>query len=185
MKSHPRRVTLPPESQGPTKVYDVTTQKSDTVARTSRPYQSTRPRVPVQWHCRQNLKALPKYMTSQPSKVTLSPETQGPTKVHEVTTQKSDTATRNSRPYQSTWRNTPVKWHCRQNLRALLKCMTSHPIKVTLLPETYGSTEVHDVTPQQNDTATRTSELYQSTWRHIPVKWHCCQNPVALPKCMT
>ena len=78
MTSHPRRVTLPPEPQGPTKVHDVTPQKSDTATRTSGPYQSTWRHTPEEWHSRQNLKALPKYMTSHPRRVTLPPEPQGP-----------------------------------------------------------------------------------------------------------
>jgi hypothetical protein len=148
-------------------VYDVTSQKSDTATRTSQPYQSTLCHIPEEWHCHQHLTALPKYMTSHPRRVTLPPATYGPTKTHDVTSQKSDTPARNSLPYQNTWRHIPEEWHSRHNLTALPKYMTSHPRRVTLPPETNGPTKVGDV------------------WRHIPEEWHSRQKLTALPKYMT
>ena len=174
--SHPRRVTLPPESHGPTKVHDVTSQTSDTATRTSRTYQSKWRHIPEEWHCRQNLKDLPKYMTSHPRGLTLPPEPHGSTKVHDVTSQKSDIATRIARLYQSTWRHIPEEWHYHQNLTALPKYKTSHPRRVTLPPEPHGPTKIHDVTSRKSDTATRIAWPYPSTWRHIPEERHSRQN---------
>jgi rubredoxin len=137
------------------------------------------------WHCRQNLKAQPNYMTSHHRRVTLLPEFQGSTKVHGVTSQKSDTAASTSRPYQTTWHHIPEEWHCRQYLKALPNYMTSHPRRMTLPPKPLGPTKVHGLTSQKNDTAARTSRPYQTTWRYIPEEWHCRQNIKALPKYMT
>lgn len=115
-----RMVTTVRNSRRPTAiVYYVTSQKSDSAARTSRPYQSKWRHIQEGWHCRQNLKVLPKYMTSHPRRVTPQPECQRSTKVHYVSSQKSDSAARTSTPYQSTWRHIHEGWHCRQYLKAL------------------------------------------------------------------